>query len=141
MALLTASFGTRTWAPLGRVTGHPSSWTDVIWALRPSFVRTRPKESASWKPRLVSTFSLMTLAILGSSVTVFQLNASLRKAATNCCWRSILSRSARSEEHTSELQSRQYLVCRLLLEKKKKITINTKRNYINSRHSVFNATQ
>src|SRR3712207_9524829 len=26
---------------------------------------------------------------------------------------------ARSEEHTSELQSRQYLVCRLLLEKKK----------------------
>src|SRR3712207_8069770 len=31
----------------------------------------------------------------------------------------------RSEEHTSELQSRQYLVCRLLLEKKKK---TTKRN-------------
>src|SRR3712207_8179872 len=28
--------------------------------------------------------------------------------------------SSRSEEHTSELQSRQYLVCRLLLEKKKK---------------------
>src|SRR3712207_7833592 len=28
--------------------------------------------------------------------------------------------SQRSEEHTSELQSRQYLVCRLLLEKKKK---------------------
>src|SRR3712207_7514700 len=27
--------------------------------------------------------------------------------------------TARSEEHTSELQSRQYLVCRLLLEKKK----------------------
>src|SRR3712207_7276104 len=27
----------------------------------------------------------------------------------------------RSEEHTSELQSRQYLVCRLLLEKKKKM--------------------
>src|SRR3712207_9429580 len=28
--------------------------------------------------------------------------------------------AGRSEEHTSELQSRQYLVCRLLLEKKKK---------------------
>src|SRR5438445_5110406 len=28
-------------------------------------------------------------------------------------------RNGRSEEHTSELQSRQYLVCRLLLEKKK----------------------
>src|SRR5476651_446208 len=31
------------------------------------------------------------------------------------CWR--------SEEHTSELQSRQYLVCRLLLEKKKKFEL------------------
>src|SRR3712207_8598657 len=30
-----------------------------------------------------------------------------------------LAEAARSEEHTSELQSRQYLVCRLLLEKKK----------------------
>src|SRR3712207_9445361 len=32
----------------------------------------------------------------------------------------IIYNDARSEEHTSELQSRQYLVCRLLLEKKKK---------------------
>src|SRR3712207_8264323 len=31
---------------------------------------------------------------------------------------SAVARSRRSEEHTSELQSRQYLVCRLLLEKK-----------------------
>src|SRR3712207_9543230 len=34
--------------------------------------------------------------------------------------RSLTAAGARSEEHTSELQSRQYLVCRLLLEKKKK---------------------
>src|SRR3712207_6990331 len=34
----------------------------------------------------------------------------------------LLTQPARSEEHTSELQSRQYLVCRLLLEKKKKET-------------------
>src|SRR5476651_2814795 len=33
------------------------------------------------------------------------------------------SRCVRSEEHTSELQSRQYLVCRLLLEKKKQNTL------------------
>src|SRR3712207_7222264 len=43
----------------------------------------------------------------------------------------------RSEEHTSELQSRQYLVCRLLLEKKKKkinkITITT----INETSTIF----
>src|SRR3712207_7890881 len=48
----------------------------------------------------------------------------IRPAATGrvdvrAIWRS-MSRSNRSEEHTSELQSRQYLVCRLLLEKKKK---------------------
>src|SRR3712207_7272313 len=37
-----------------------------------------------------------------------------RPGGRSVCWR--------SEEHTSELQSRQYLVCRLLLEKKKRIT-------------------
>src|SRR3712207_7983329 len=42
----------------------------------------------------------------------------------------------RSEEHTSELQSRQYLVCRLLLEKKKKYTHYTQprnRSHLHSR--------
>src|SRR3712207_8824795 len=34
---------------------------------------------------------------------------------------SVTEKVVRSEEHTSELQSRQYLVCRLLLEKKKNI--------------------
>src|SRR5947209_15049401 len=43
-------------------------------------------------------------------------------------------RRTRSEEHTSELQSRQYLVCRLLLEKKKKKDRNTKHRKIN--HSI-----
>src|SRR5436309_8088824 len=39
----------------------------------------------------------------------------------------------RSEEHTSELQSRENLVCRLLLEKKKKKKQNTTNNYHKSR--------
>src|SRR3712207_7351818 len=34
-------------------------------------------------------------------------------------------RHRRSEEHTSELQSRQYLVCRLLLEKKNRATVHS----------------
>src|SRR5947209_13923074 len=47
------------------------------------------------------------------------------------------TQTTRSEEHTSELQSRQYLVCRLLLEKKKKTkTKRTKKNenkmYVNT---------
>src|SRR3712207_7002628 len=45
-----------------------------------------------------------TEALLGEGATFAELNIE------------------RSEEHTSELQSRQYLVCRLLLEKKKTIT-------------------
>src|SRR5258707_11452310 len=43
--------------------------------------------------------------------------------------RIVVTPSVRSEEHTSELQSRQYLVCRLLLEKKK--------NYHHSPRSLF----
>src|SRR3712207_7340946 len=41
--------------------------------------------------------------------------------APGCGASSRATSSTRSEEHTSELQSRQYLVCRLLLEKKKKL--------------------
>src|SRR3712207_7393791 len=37
----------------------------------------------------------------------------------------------RSEEHTSELQSRQYLVCRLLLEKKKKLNTHNRSDLVN----------
>src|SRR3712207_7018663 len=46
-------------------------------------------------------------------------NSRGKRSRTSC------GRPGRSEEHTSELQSRQYLVCRLLLEKKK-ITLFTK---------------
>src|SRR3712207_7230257 len=41
-----------------------------------------------------------------------------RRAPLLLAGRGIEGRDERSEEHTSELQSRQYLVCRLLLEKK-----------------------
>src|SRR5690606_41465567 len=39
-------------------------------------------------------------------------------ASAGGCWRADRGRAHRSEEHTSELQSRENLVCRLLLEKK-----------------------
>src|SRR3712207_8297968 len=42
----------------------------------------------------------------------------------------------RSEEHTSELQSRQYLVCRLLLEKKKKDQLITTNRGLSMRHCL-----
>src|SRR2546429_3537663 len=48
-----------------------------------------------------------------------------RRCTRNSCksarpWKTIIATCRRSEEHTSELQSRLHLVCRLLLEKKKK---------------------
>src|SRR3712207_8277279 len=45
----------------------------------------------------------------------------------------------RSEEHTSELQSRQYLVCRLLLEKKKqyKISLSYNLSILNICQSIY----
>src|SRR3712207_7965724 len=51
--------------------------------------------------------------ILPSCVTA------ISPSGPNICEKSCLPAAMRSEEHTSELQSRQYLVCRLLLEKKK----------------------
>src|SRR5438270_10481776 len=53
---------------------------------------------------------------------------SAQAVATNAAWSGTCSitsiaRTARSEEHTSELQSQSNLVCRLLLEKKKQGTI------------------
>src|SRR2546422_850150 len=48
----------------------------------------------------------------------------------------ILSRSARSEEHTSELQSRLHLVCRLLLEKKKQHRRRREPVYSRELHSL-----
>src|SRR5690606_41515602 len=51
-------------------------------------------------------------------LTSVPLSASSPAELRTCCTRSCFS--SRSEEHTSELQSRENLVCRLLLEKKKK---------------------
>src|SRR3712207_7284814 len=53
--------------------------------------------------------------------TVGRVNSGRTSAVVlRSCMTPATSSPARSEEHTSELQSRQYLVCRLLLEKKKK---------------------
>src|SRR5690606_39965233 len=57
------------------------------------------------------------LSFDGTSSATFQVTANgTWKIASNSDWLKV----NRSEEHTSELQSRENLVCRLLLEKKKK---------------------
>src|SRR5947209_11127041 len=51
-----------------------------------------------------------------SSLPLSSSRGGIFAACRGICWN---TSAIRSEEHTSELQSRQYLVCRLLLEKKK----------------------
>src|SRR3712207_7257745 len=60
--------------------------------------------------------ALIASAFLTSKRAGLALTRVTSKASTI----SRTEKTSRSEEHTSELQSRQYLVCRLLLEKKKK---------------------
>src|SRR3712207_8509968 len=59
--------------------------------------------------------SVVVKGLPGGAVTDLDGNFALQ-----CKEGATLTVTYRSEEHTSELQSRQYLVCRLLLEKKKK---------------------
>src|SRR5690606_41662972 len=84
--------------------------------------------------RIVSLFFLMLRrpprSTLFPYTTLFR-SKSVQNGVRTIAWRTCephcspqfsLPRSSRSEEHTSELQSRENLVCRLLLEKKKKPT-------------------
>src|SRR5258707_8348784 len=68
---------------------------------------------------LLLSFRLVAAAS-GQPSLVFAAVTGERFSLTDYNFHGGEKRSPRSEEHTSELQSRQYLVCRLLLEKKKK---------------------
>src|SRR3712207_8805137 len=58
----------------------------------------------------------------GTPVIAFARGAAREIVIDGINGRLVAGVAERSEEHTSELQSRQYLVCRLLLEKKKRRT-------------------
>src|SRR3712207_7387552 len=86
----------------------PLSLHDALPISRPATM-TRPKSfegmefsASSKRLSTVSSQPPITAAVMPSTTPKAQART-----------------TARSEEHTSELQSRQYLVCRLLLEKKK----------------------
>src|SRR3712207_8068200 len=68
-------------------------------------------------------FRAMSRAASGSRSMSISLNGTRRSLKYRFALRH--QEHVRSEEHTSELQSRQYLVCRLLLEKKKRTVIRS----------------
>src|SRR5947209_16238330 len=79
----------------------------------------RPSKSRRGTRR--SRCTRISAEVRDSAVLIARVTASKSASLRNCrvqlgCF---AITSFRSEEHTSELQSRQYLVCRLLLEKKK----------------------
>src|SRR5690554_7282328 len=59
-------------------------------------------------------------ATSGSSASALTPQLRARSSTANSASARFIADGCRSEEHTSELQSRPHLVCRLLLEKKKK---------------------
>src|SRR5690606_40731213 len=83
------------------------------------------KKKLLWKKAEKCLIFIMTIrheenltrftTIIENSWTLFTKN---RKEASNKTFRKDYKSSMRSEEHTSELQSRENIVCRLLLEKK-----------------------
>src|SRR3712207_7905561 len=71
-----------------------------------------------------TAFFFRSLATASAVATVASSVRSPRTTSSSGSTATGLKKWKRSEEHTSELQSRQYLVCRLLLEKKKRLKSN-----------------
>src|SRR3712207_7585379 len=71
------------------------------------------------KLEVPARYALASAALGLNLFSASQLRENYYSAVGGYGW--LLSLVLRSEEHTSELQSRQYLVCRLLLEKKKNL--------------------
>src|SRR5258707_5889499 len=85
-----------------------------------------------------STLFPYTTLFRSNELALRQLAEYARAAGWDACTPAAATRvrvrHQRSEEHTSELQSRQYLVCRLLLDKKHKVSLD---HMITLMHHVY----
>src|SRR3712207_5245535 len=86
----------------------------------------RPWKAASSSNFLSTAASFSRENVSGSPAVQMPTTRTPRSPISAARFRMKVSRS---EEHTSELQSRQYLVCRLLLEKKKHTKAEAKAHY------------
>src|SRR5258707_4619621 len=93
-----------------------------LWQIRSSLRRKPVRPRTSAPPSVLTTETFSRLRAICSICSNQKMLCRPGKAGRryNIFWFEQIEQMARSEEHTSELQSRQYLVCRLLLEKKKK---------------------
>src|SRR3712207_3265418 len=89
------------------------AWTGVRWRIRARTV------AHVYTPDPDSSPAYAQYAIGGEAPTVMTFRVPVEDLLGLTSGGFPFFRAPRSEEHTSELQSRQYLVCRLLLEKKK----------------------
>src|SRR5690554_7070605 len=96
-----------------------TSSADSVW----DEIRQRAFEQASREPMLASFLyaTILNHRSLEDALSFHLANKLDSPALAAISVREVIDQAlARSEEHTSELQSRPHLVCRLLLEKKKK---------------------
>src|SRR2546422_3064250 len=84
-------------------------------------IRRPPRSTLFPYTTLFRSISAKSRNVTTSSISRGSRMSHWKKTATCPSRRTSLQKPSRSEEHTSELQSRLHLVCRLLLEKKKKI--------------------
>src|SRR6266702_2231100 len=100
--------------------GEPGMHDDeVIYIQRPLPPADEGFHRRLWGFMIIMAISFCLLLGRTWQLQVMQGDYFLRLSEQNRL-RSLRTKSLRSEEHTSELQSRGHLVCRLLLEKKKK---------------------
>src|SRR2546430_4236691 len=100
------------------------SWCTWSWTETTSFFfssrRRHTRFDCDWSSDVCSS-DLEGLGLeLGDALPAEKIHASLVMSASSCRNDGEMAARVRSEEHTSELQSQSNLVCRLLLEKKKK---------------------
>src|SRR5207253_10723123 len=94
----------------------PSPLFPYTTLFRSAFARRRRFRGHHLFPTKAGPFPCGILDPFPRGVLIYPATATAKK---NNCFQIWIERGRRSEEHTSELQSRGHLVCRLLLEKKK----------------------
>src|SRR5690606_41221812 len=113
---------------------HSLCSSSLLFALFFLLIRPRPRSTlfpytTLFRSMGIATYAQITMATahIGSHRNTHTLVVPIRKLASYRVDGAAHLVAKQSEEHTSELQSRENLVCRLLLEKKKQTTIRKRK--------------